>query len=318
MTPWPVSLVKQFDHRDGTTWGFWTSCRLLTPQQLPSTPRATPRDDAGYELRSANKMRDIGALFANSKGFEPPEIDHGQTPRHRRTLEAAGAIAPATQAAPTPLPRPQADRRPQGVDRHPLRPEGRHQLGGSPPGDGLRLRHDLLEKAPGLEPGRGLAEAPREALSRVARGGSDRLGSGVDRQQLRAGSRRWRTDRPQPRRPPQEGEQAPDHHRCRRDTARGGDDGRPCPRRQSDDRARGRDPTGARQAGPPPTPAGPPVWRSGLRLGPASPAVAPARHPSADRAAADAARERVGEISLVRGADPVVAAQLREAAGPQG
>src|SRR3954451_21865236 len=51
---------------------------------------------------------------------------------------------------------------------------------------------------------------------------------------------------PQPGRPPQEGEQAPDHHRCGRDTARGGDDGRQCPRRQSDDLARGRDPPGAR------------------------------------------------------------------------
>jgi hypothetical protein len=166
--------------------------------------------------------------------------------------------------------------------------------------------------------GCGMAEAPREAPGRVERGGSDRLGSGVDRQQLREGSRRWRTDRPQPGRPPQEGEQAPDHHRWGRDTTRGGDDGRQCPRRQSDDPAGGRDSTGARRAGPPPTPASQPVWRSGLRLGPASPGVAAARHPSADRAAADAARERIREISLVRRADPVVAAQLREAAGPQG
>src|SRR3954468_10220051 len=110
------------------------------------------------------------ALWKRLEPLLPPH-----KPRRRR-------FPPPTKAAPPPLPRPQADRRPQGVDWHPLRPEDRHQLGGSPPGDGLRLRHDLLEEAPRLGRGRGLAEAPREALGRVARGGSDRLGSGVDRQ----------------------------------------------------------------------------------------------------------------------------------------
>ena len=86
--------------------------------------------------------------------------------------------------------------------------------------------------------------------------------------------RRWRTDGPEPCRPPQEGEQAPDHHRCGRDSARGGHDGRQRPRRQSDDPAGGCDSTDARQAGAPTSPAGQPVWRPRLRLGPASPEVA--------------------------------------------
>src|SRR5271166_1569460 len=138
-------------------------------------------------------MRVIGTLFATSTGLELLEIDHGQTPPHRRTLEADRALATPTQTAPPPLPRPQAHRRPQSPDRHPLRSENRHQLGGPASGDGLRLRHDLLEEAPRLEPGRGLAEAPRDAAGRAARGGQDRLGAGSDRQQLRARPRRWRT-----------------------------------------------------------------------------------------------------------------------------
>ena len=70
--------------------------------------------------------------------------------------------------------------------------------------------------------------------------------------------------------------------------------------------------------GRPTSPAGQPVWRPRLRLGPASPEVAPARHPSVHRATADAAWERAGNVSLVRGADAVVVAQLREAASSQG
>ena len=163
---------------------------------------------------------------------------------------------------------------PQSSDGHPFRSENRHQLGGPASGDGLRFRHDLWEEAPRLEPGRGLAEAPRDAAGRVAQGGPDRLGAGADRQQLCAGPRR-RTDRPQPCRPPKKGEQAPDHHRCGRDSAGGGHDGRPCPRRQSDDRAGGCDPTSARQAGSPTSPAEESVWRPRLRLGPTSPKVAP-------------------------------------------
>src|SRR5271157_4560905 len=125
-------------------------------------------------------MRVIGTPFATSTGLEVVEIDHGQTPPHRRTLEADRALTTPTQTAPPPLPRPQAHRRPQSPDRHPLRSENRHQLGGPASGDGLRLRHDLLEEAPRLEPGRGLAEAPRDAAGRAARGGQDRLGAGAD------------------------------------------------------------------------------------------------------------------------------------------
>src|SRR5258705_459778 len=66
-----------------------------------------------------------------------------------------------------------------------------------------------------------------------------------------------------------------------------------------------------------PTAAGP-VRRPRLRFGPASPPLAPARHSTPDRPAEYAARQRVGEISLVCGADAVVAAQLRKAARAQG
>ena len=43
-----------------------------------------------------------------------------------------------------------------------------------------------------------------------------------------------------------------------------------------------------------------------------------ARHPSVHRATADATWERAGNVSLARGADAVVVAQLREAASSQG
>jgi hypothetical protein len=78
------------------------------------------------------------------------------------------------------------------------------------------------------------------------------------------------------------------------------------------------DPAGAWQAGSAAPTAPGPLRRPRLRFGPASPPLAAARHSTPDRPAGDVARQRIGEISLVRGADVVVAARFRKTARPQG
>ncbi len=95
------------------------------------------------------------------------------------------------------------------LDRHPLRAQDRHPLGGPALRDGLRLRHDLLATAAGLAGRRYLGQAPRGSLDRAGGGRQDRLVAGPDRQQLRAGPRRRGQDRPQPRGPGQAGSK---HH----------------------------------------------------------------------------------------------------------
>ena len=63
-----------------------------------------------------------------------------------------------------PRPKPKRSDRPgrpptrgsQGVDRHPVRPQDRHRLGGPAPGDRLWLWHDLLaSSATGTKPASG-------------------------------------------------------------------------------------------------------------------------------------------------------------------
>src|SRR5215213_8886513 len=68
-----------------------------------------------------------------------------------------GAVVAAATAATQG--RPPARGRPQGADRHPVRPEVRHPLGDAAAGDGLWLGHDLLAPAARLAAGRGMAEA---------------------------------------------------------------------------------------------------------------------------------------------------------------
>ena len=119
-------------------------------------------------------MRVIGTPFATSTGLELLETDLANPSSPTHSGHASSPSSP-TQTPTLPLPRPQAHRQPQSVDRHPLRPQNRHRLGEPPPGDGLRLRHDLLEKAPRLAPGRGLGEAPPDTPGRAERGGQDRL-----------------------------------------------------------------------------------------------------------------------------------------------
>ena len=84
-----------------------------------------------------------------------------------------------------------------------------------------------------------------------------------------------------------------------------------------DDRVGRRDPAGARQTGPPAASAAGIVRRPRLRLGSEPAPIASPRHPAADRAAEDGARQRPGRLSLVCGANVVVVAQQRPASHPQ-
>lgn len=63
----------------------------------------------------------------------------------RRAVGGGGAFDPEGEASPPPL-RPQADPRSTGTDGHPLRLEDGHPLGGTLPGDGLRLGGHLLAR----------------------------------------------------------------------------------------------------------------------------------------------------------------------------
>src|SRR5262249_44803642 len=84
----------------------------------------------------------------------------------------------------------------------------RGKLGRPAAGDGLRLRDDLRAAAGHVDRGRGLAKAPRVAPGRVGRGRQDRLDAGRSRQRDRPGLWRRGEDRPEPRGPAEEREQA--------------------------------------------------------------------------------------------------------------
>ena len=185
-------------------------------------------------------------------------------------------------------------------------------------GDGLRLRHDLLEEASRLEPGRGLAEAPRDAAGRAARGGQDRLARAlIDSSLVRARGGGGRTG-PSPVDRRKRGSK----HQII--TAAGGiplvadttaanvpDVNPMIPLVDAIPPVRGK----------PGRPRRRPASLYGDRGYDSDPhrrKLLPARHPSIHRATADAAWERAGNVSLVRGADAVVVAQLREAASSQG
>jgi hypothetical protein len=115
-------------------------------------------------------MKPSGAPFADLVRQDSRRVRHGQAPRDRRPLAAHRTLAPPAQAAAPALSRAQADRGSQRLDRHPLRPQDGHQLGGLAGRDGLRLRDDLLASPGGLDPRRGLAEAARGALGRAGGG----------------------------------------------------------------------------------------------------------------------------------------------------
>ena len=105
------------------------------------------------------------------------------------------AVAAATAATEG---RPPARGRPQGAGRHPVRAQVRHPLGHAAAGDGLRLRHDLLAKAPGLAGGRGVGEAPPGPARPPRQGQRDRLGPLLARQRERAGEKGGELTGPNP------------------------------------------------------------------------------------------------------------------------
>jgi transposase len=86
---------------------------------------------------------------------------------------ATAPASPSDQARQT---RPAARRRPRLPDRYRLRPAERNPLGDAAPGDGLRLRHDLLAPAAVLAaPGR-MEETPARPPATGRAGEGDRLG----------------------------------------------------------------------------------------------------------------------------------------------
>src|SRR5436309_2279502 len=88
----------------------------------------------------------------------------------RPTAVAAPPRSPG-EARPTPRGRPGLP------DRHRLRPAKRHPLGDAAPGDGLRLRHDLLAAAAVLAAARRPEEAPPRSAPAGRAGGGHRLGA---------------------------------------------------------------------------------------------------------------------------------------------
>src|ERR1700704_4416351 len=77
---------------------------------------------------------------------------------------------------------PQTAARPTGLARHPVRAAYRHPVGVPAPGDGIRVRDDLLAASGRVERGRGVAAAARVAFSRAERGWEAGLVAGGDRQ----------------------------------------------------------------------------------------------------------------------------------------
>src|SRR3954454_15753083 len=88
-----------------------------------------------------------------------------------RPTAVATPPRPPGQAWPTPRGRPGLP------ERHHLRPAKRHPLGDAAPGDGLRLRHDLLAGAAVLAAARRLEEAPPRPAPAGRPGGGHRLGA---------------------------------------------------------------------------------------------------------------------------------------------
>ena len=91
------------------------------------------------------------------------------------------------QKTPISKSRTQATHHSRDADGHPVCPQDRHSLGRFAPGNGLRLRNDLLAAAPGVATGRGLGPDPSDPAEPSARGRPNRLFASVDRFQLRPG-----------------------------------------------------------------------------------------------------------------------------------
>ena len=110
---------------------------------------------------------------------------NGQATAHGRALGTHRTLSTATETASQG--RSEADRTPPNVDRHLVRTQDRHPLGGSSAGDGLWMRHDLLASAARVARSRCLAGHPPRVAQPIARGRQDRLVTSFGRQRFRSG-----------------------------------------------------------------------------------------------------------------------------------
>jgi hypothetical protein len=126
----------------------------------------------------------------------------------------------------------QAPGRPESAVRHPVRPVHGHSVGVPASRTRVRLRHDLLAAAAGLERRRSLDTAAREPAGRAARGGRAGLVAGGDRRLTPAGHEGRPKIRTEPGRPCANWlETSPDHRSARHPVA-GAADRRQPQRRQ--------------------------------------------------------------------------------------
>ncbi len=107
---------------------------------------------------------------------------NGQAAAHGRAL---GTHRTLSTVAETPTKGgSQTDRPPPNVDRHPVRTQDRHPLGGLAAGDGLWVRYDLLASTARMARSRRLAGRPPPVAQSIARGRQDRLVTGGGRQRF--------------------------------------------------------------------------------------------------------------------------------------
>ena len=196
-----------------------------------------------------------------------------------------------------PVPGSEADRRPEGADGDPVRVADGDPVGVPAAGDGLRLGDDLLAPVAGVAAGWRLAAAARAAAGEAARGRSDRLVAGGDRQLARAGL--WGGEKTGPS-PVDRARSGSKHHliACGRGTPARLLAHRRQPQRHHPDAAAGRrDPARARQPRPPRRRPqqllGDRAYHSRAR----PPRAAPPRHPGEDRLAQERARLRARQAS---------------------
>ena len=95
-----------------------------------------------------------------------------QVSGYRRTVGIGRTVVAAVDAEPQR--RPSAGGQPRVSDRHFVRPQDRHPVGGFPPGTGL-LRHDLVESPARLDAGRGVGETAPVAAGQTPRRRPNRL-----------------------------------------------------------------------------------------------------------------------------------------------
>src|SRR5439155_26538222 len=98
------------------------------------------------------------------------EVYHGWATCQRRPVGARQTPAAAPQISTISFPRTQAAGRAPRLDRDHFRAQNRHPLGGTAPGDGLRLWNELLELPAGVARGRRLGTPPRSPPGRASGG----------------------------------------------------------------------------------------------------------------------------------------------------